>query len=95
MNNIFLPNRYKDQNYLQYIKSNNEFLTYQLVLGNDLPVRVGYDERFGKDFISFIDPSGGPFLCVNSFYDLGKNKLGLVNIYTKDSRYFLVFKWEH
>lgn len=93
MDNIFLPNRYKDQNYLEYINTKNGFITYKLVLANSLPVRVGYSEQVGQNKIAFVDPSGGPLLSVGSVYDLSISSLKLIGIYTRDKDYYLVFDW--
>jgi len=54
MPKIYLPNRYDDINYLEYLDGN----TYQLVLENKVPLTTWSDLIYGIH----IDPSGGPIL---------------------------------
>ena len=68
---IQLPNRYGDKNYLEFLRKSRtleHILWYKLNLENDLGIRAGYSKPTYSDrYITFIDPSGGPFMEIDKF----------------------------
>lgn len=71
---IQLLNRDGDKNYLEFWyrgSTSEHILWYKLNLENDLNIRAGYSKPTYSDrYITFIDPSGGPFM------EIGKFKIG-------------------
>ena len=71
---IQLPNRYGDKNYLEFWykgRTSEHILWYKLNLENNLGIRTGYSKpTYSDKYITFIDPSGGPFM------EIGKFKVG-------------------
>lgn len=64
---IQLPNRDGDKNYLKFLRKDRtceHILWYELNLENDLGIRTGY---YSDRYITFIDPSGGPFMEIDKF----------------------------
>ena len=68
---IQLPNRDGDKNYLEFLRKGRDLqhlIWYKLNLENDLGIRTGYSKPTYSDrYITFIDPSGGPFMEINKF----------------------------
>ena len=71
---IQLPNRYGDKNYLEFLRKGRDLqhlIWYKLNLENNLGIRTGYSKpTYSDKYITFIDPSGGPFM------EIGKFKVG-------------------
>lgn len=55
---IYLPNRYKDKNYLKLVSCYDTVAKYELILEREFPLGMGFKE----DGDLFVDPSGGPFM---------------------------------
>ena len=68
---IQLPNRDGDKNYLKFLRKGRtceHILWYKLNLENDFGIRTGYSKPTYSDrYITFIDPSGGPFMEIDKF----------------------------
>ena len=68
---IQLPNRDGDKNYLEFLRKGRtceHILWYELNLEKDLGIRTGYSKPTYSDrYITFIDPSGGPFMEIDKF----------------------------
>ena len=68
---IQLPNRDGDKNYLEFWykgRTSEHILWYKLNLENNLGIRTGYSKPTYSDrYITFIDPSGGPFMEIDKF----------------------------
>ena len=68
---IQLPNRYRYNNYLEFLRRGMDLqhlIWYKLNLENDLGIRTGYSKPTYSDrYITFIDPSGGPFMEIDKF----------------------------
>ena len=68
---IQLPNRDGDKNYLKFLRKGRtceHILWYELNLENDLGIRTGYSKpTYSDKYITFIDPSGGPFMEIDKF----------------------------
>lgn len=72
---IQLPNRDGDKNYLEFLRKGRDWqhlIWYKLNLEHDdLGIKTGYSKPTYSDrYITFIDPSGGPFM------EIGKFKIG-------------------
>ena len=71
---IQLQNRDGDKNYLEFLHKGRDLqhlIWYKLNLESDLGIRTGYSKPTYSDrYITFIDPSGGPFM------EIGKFKVG-------------------
>ena len=69
---IQLPNRDGDKNYLEFLHKSRDWqhlIWYKLNLEHDdLGIRTGYSKPTYSDrYITFIDPSGGPFMEIGKF----------------------------
>ena len=68
---IQLSNRDGDKNYLEFLykgRTSEHILWYKLNLENDLGIRTGYSKyTYSDKYITFIDPSGGPFMEIDKF----------------------------
>ena len=68
---IQLPNRNGDKNYLKFLRIGRDWqhlIWYELNLESDLGIRTGYSKpSYSDKYITFIDPSGGPFMEIDKF----------------------------
>ena len=68
---IQLSNRDGDKNYLEFLRIGRDWqhlIWYKLNLENNLGIRTGYSKPTYSDrYITFIDPSGGPFMEIGKF----------------------------
>lgn len=95
MKEIALFNRDGKHIFIKQLENNEIFITYQLMGSkpDDLDyIRVGYEED-GKT-IKYIDPSGGPFICVDSFY-LMSTKIPLTEITWDSETNKIILKFDN
>ena len=68
---IQLPNRDGDKNYLEFLHRGRDWqhlIWYKLNLENNLGIITGYSKpTYSDKYITFIDPSGGPFIEIDKF----------------------------
>lgn len=81
---INLISRYGDKHYLEKIEDK----VYKLIIKGEGFLRVGLTESNDNNNYQFIDPPGGPFICVNGILPVVNAKVKSIN-YVNDKGYLI------